>query len=374
MNRTLIMVEDPDLLDVVLRLAAAAGCEVHRAADAADARRLWGTAPFVLVDEAGAERCVRAGLARRGDLVLAGLGPPSMAAMHAAVALGAEQAVELPAAEAYLVERLTAAAESEGPVAPGRVLAIVGGRGGAGASVLAAAVGIAAARRVGRTLLVDCDPLGGGLDLVLGAEEVTGLRWPELTITDGRVPASALHAALPAPAIGRTGGGLLGVVSCAREAGGPSAAAVTAVVEAGRRAGETVVCDVPRYPTDAALAALSAADLTALVIPADVRSCAAAARVGAVLAEQGGELGVVVRGPSPGGLAPAEVAEALGLPLLASMRPEKGVAGALERGMPPGRNRGPLAAAAVELLEVLGGVSVSSAVSSAGPSLLRRAS
>lgn len=349
-ERTLLMVEDPELLDAVLRLAAAAGCEVHRSPDAADARPRWSRAPFVVLDEPSATRCLRAGLPRRADLVLVGFGAASMEALHCAVALGAEQALELPEAEDHLLSRL-AAATDRGAAAErvGRVLAVVGGRGGAGASVLAAALAVVAARSGERALLVDCDPLGGGLDLVLGAEEVTGLRWPELRITDGRIAAAALHAALPAPAISRSAE--LGVLSCAREAVGPSAAAVTAVVEAGRQAGETVVCDLPRYPTDPALAALELADRVLLVVPADVRSCAAAGRVAAVLAEQTREVGLVVRGPSPGGLTPADVAEALDLPLVAGMAPDKGIARALEQGVPPGHRRGPLAAAARQILD-----------------------
>ncbi|GAA4543355.1 septum site-determining protein Ssd [Pseudonocardia xishanensis] len=348
-ERTLVLVEDPELLDSVLRLAAAAGCAVHRSPDAADARRHWSRAPFVLVDEPSAVRCLRAGLPRRAELVLVGFGRASMEALECAVALGADQAVELPEAEAHLMSRLGAATErGTAPERTGRVLAVVGGRGGAGASVLAAAVAVGAARSGERTLLVDCDPLGGGLDLVLGAEEVTGLRWPELRISDGRVAAAALHAALPAPAVSRAAE--LGVLSCARESVGPSAAAVTAVLEAGRQAGETVVCDLPRYPTDPALAALELADRVLLVVPADVRSCAAAGRVSAVLAEQTRELGLVVRGPSPGGLTPADVAEALDLPLVAAMAPDKGLARALEQGLPPGRRRGPLATAAQEIL------------------------
>ena len=53
------------------------------------------------------------------------------------------------------------------------------------------------------------------------------------------------------------------------------------------------------------------------------------------------------------GVEATEVARALGLPLLAAMRPEAGLARALERGSAPGRARGPLAAAArAELTEL----------------------
>ncbi|MHA6628266.1 septum site-determining protein Ssd [Pseudonocardia sichuanensis] len=352
--RGLVMVSDPELLDVLLRLAAAAGCELQRAADPAQARGFWAHAPVVLLDAAAAARCARAGLPRRGDVVLAVRGEPEAPVWRHAVAVGAEHVIALPEAEAWLVAALTEAAEGRRP--GGRVVAVVGGRGGAGASVLAAAVAVTAVRDGRRALLVDCDPLGGGLDLVLGAEDLGGLRWPGVGVEGGRVPATALHAALPAPHV-VPGGGELGVLSCDRSAHGPTPNAVRAVVEAGRRAGETVVCDLPRYPTDAAVAALSAADLVVLVVPADVRSCAAGARVAALLAEHGRPLRLVVRGPAPGGIDADEVGRALALPVLAAVRPEPGLARALERGEAPGRPRGPLAAAARAVLAELETVS-----------------
>jgi secretion/DNA translocation related CpaE-like protein len=346
-RRALVMVSDPDLLDAVLRLAAAAGCEVQRGVDAAGVRPGWGRAPLVLLDVDAARDCAAAGLARRPGTVVAVRGDPPPAVWQQAVAVGAEHVVSLPQAESWLVGAFTEAAE--GRPDRGRVLAVVGARGGAGASVFAAATAVAAVRDGERALLVDCDPLGGGLDLVLGAEDLGGLRWPEIEVGGGRVPAAALHAALPAPAVPRAGG-RLGVLSCARSERGPSPAAVSSVVEAGRRAGETVVCDLPRYPTDAAAAALAAADLTVLVVPADVRSTAAGARVAEVLAEHGCPPRLVVRGPAPGGLDAAEIGRALGLPVLAVMRPEPGLARALERGSAPGRPRGPLAGAAATVL------------------------
>jgi len=283
-------------------------------------------------------------------VVVAVRGAPDSPVWQQAVAIGAEHVVSLPEAESWLMGALAEAAE--GGRGDGAVLAVVGGRGGAGASVLAAAVAVTAVRAGERVLLVDCDPLGGGVDLVLGAEDLGGLRWPGFSGGAGRVPATALHAALPAPDVGGTGGALA-VLSCDRSPHGPSPAAVGSVLDAGRRAGETVVCDVPRYPTEAAVAALGTADLTVLVVPADVRSCAAASRAAAVVAEHGGTVGLVVRGPAPGGIAPDEVATALGLPLLAAMRPEPGLARALERGSAPGRPRGPLAATSSLVLDAL---------------------
>jgi secretion/DNA translocation related CpaE-like protein len=350
-RRGLMMVSDPELLDAVLRLAAAAGCELHRAVDPAQARAVWPRAPLVLLDAEAARLCSRAGLPRRSEVVVAVRGEPSPAVWRDAVAVGADHVVSLPEAESWLVGALTDAAEGVRP--DGAVLGVVGGSGGAGASVFAAAVAVTAARTGERVLLVDCDPLGGGLDLVLGAEDLGGLRWPGVDVGGGRIPATALHAALPAPAVARSEAGALAVLSCDRSAHGPTPASVRSVIEAGRRGGEIVVCDLPRYPTEAAVAALAAADLVTIVVPADVRACAAASRVAAVLAEQGGDVRLVVRGPAPGGIAAEEVARALGLPLLVQMRPEPGLAGALERGSGPVRSRGPLAKAAQTVLTEL---------------------
>jgi secretion/DNA translocation related CpaE-like protein len=354
-RRGLVMTSDGELLDTVLRLAAAASCELHRVVDAAQARAQWAEAPLVLLDTGAAECCAAAGLPRRGGVVVVARGEPPPQVWQHAVAVGAEHVVALPDGEGWLVAALAEAAEGEHR--RGAVLAVVGGRGGAGASVFAAAVAVTAVRRGERALLVDCDPLGGGLDLVLGAEDLTGLRWPDVGVGGGRVPATALHAALPAPPVTGRHAGELGVLSCDRSAHGPTPGAVSSILDAGRRAGETVVCDLPRYPTEAALAALAAADLTVLVVPADVRSSAAAARVAAVLTEHGGRPRLVVRGPSPGGVDAAEIARVLELPLLVAMRPEPGLAKALERGTAPGRARGPLASAARTVLAELGDVS-----------------
>jgi hypothetical protein len=113
------------------------------------------------------------------------------------------------------------------------------------------------------------------------------------------------------------------------------------------------VCDVPRYPTDAAVTALGAVDLIVLVVPADVRASAAAARVATRLGDYGGRVRLAVRGPSPGGIAAEEIARAIDVPLLVAMRPEPGLARAVEAGRAPGRPRGPLAGAAGTVLAEL---------------------
>lgn len=178
------------------------------------------------------------------------------------------------------------------------------------------------------------------------AKPPPGLRWPDLALQGGRLNWSAVRAALPRPRG-------ISVLSGTRRGYELDAGPVDAVIDAGRRGGVTVVCDLPRRLTDATQAALDAADLVVLVSPCDVRACAAAATMAPVLTAINPNLGLVVRGPSPGGLRAAEVADVAGVPLLASMRAQPRLAEQLEHGGLRLRRRSVLASAARRVLGVL---------------------
>ncbi|MBB5153992.1 septum site-determining protein Ssd [Saccharopolyspora phatthalungensis] len=345
----LLVAQDSTLAEEVSRLAAAAGGELeHTQMPAAPS---WRTAPLVLLDAQAVG--VADGLPRRRGVVVL-CRDPTPDLWRAAFEIGAEHVLEMPADEAGLIELLADAADV--PAQGGRVLAVLGGCGGAGASVLATAAAVVAARGGERSLLVDCDPLGGGVDLAVGAEATDGLRWSGLAVNAGRLAASALHEALPKR---RIGSGAITVLSCDRD--GPSTGltpeAVRAVVGAGRRAGDTVVCDLPRSLPAAAAAGLRQADLAVVVVPAEVRACAAAARAVASIREHAaGPIRLVVRGPAPGGLRAADVARAVGEEVLTVMRPQPRLPAVLDRGgfttTGPTR-RGPVTRAAQEVLTAL---------------------
>ncbi len=346
-QRPLVVTEDPVLLDDLLRLAATAGCDLEVASGAPAARRSWTTATLVLVGADAAVALARARLPRRPGVLLVADDTGDTGVWQRAVELGAEQVVFLPDGEPWLVSRLADTAEGGATDCP--LVAVLGGRGGAGATVLAAALAVTAARQGCRTLLVDGDPLGGGIDLVLGAEDVPGVRWPELTQTRGRVPASALAEALP-----RAYG--LSVLSFDRDSDPVTvpAEAMRAVLSAGRRAHDLVVVDLPRTTGEATDVVLEAASLTLLVVPAEVRAAAAAARVASSVAARSRDLRVVARLPSASGLDGPAVAGSLGLPLAGTLRPEPGLAGALDRGeAPAGKAAGPLRSLCAELLGAL---------------------
>ncbi len=343
--RPLLVSRDADLLDDLLRLAAAAGTEVDVAADAGAARRAWVGATCVLVGPDVGEECAGAALPRRPAVVLLG-DLDDAAVWQRAVALGAEQVAFLPDAEDALIARLADAAE--GAAGEAVVVAVVGGRGGGGATTLACALAVTAARDGRRVLLVDGDPLGGGIDLVFGGEGDRGLRWPDLGGTQGRLPTAALAEALP-----QMSG--LSVLSWDRGAAGSvPAEAMAAVLAAGRRGHDLVVVDLPRSQDDAGREVLGAAACVLLVVPAELRASAAAGRVATHLAPLCRDVRLVVRGPGPAGLDGQTVAGLLGLPLAGQLRPEPGLEAALERGEPPaGRGRGPLADLCAHLLAEL---------------------
>jgi secretion/DNA translocation related CpaE-like protein len=339
----LLIASRPGLVDDVLRLSAAAGVSVELGPEPGAVRASWTSAPLVLVEADAAAACVRLAFPRRPGVVVVSAGEPSEGVWRDAVAVGAERVAVLPDAEPDVVALLASAHESG--IARGPVVACIGGRGGAGASVLAAALALTTARDDGGGLLVDLDPLGGGVDLVVGAERIEGLRWPALAAADGHVSADSLDVALP-----RVAG--LSVLSMSRsESVDVAPAGVRAITTAVSRRGRAVVVDLPRALTEPARSAVVAADLVLVVVPADVRACAAAMSVVRALAESTSAAELVVRGLSSSGLSAEGVAEMLGLPLAGAMRAEPGLAAALERGDSPlARRRGPLATFCRDLL------------------------
>ncbi len=339
----LAVLTDANLRDELDRVAAAVGVRVVHVGVSAVGRKIWSAAAAVVLDAAAAERCARAGMPRRGHVSVLSTAEPAPASWAAAVAVGAHHVLSLPGQEHELIRELAESAESIRDAGlRGDVVAVIGGCGGAGASLFAAAL----ARVATEVLLVDLDPWGGGADLLLGGETTPGLRWPDLALQGGRLNWSAVRDALP-----RLGG--ISLLSGTRRGYELDARPVDAVIDAGRRGGVTVVCDLPRRLTNATQAALDAADLVVAVSPCDVRACAATAAMTPVLATINPNLGLVVRGPSPGGLRAAEVADITGLPLLASMRAQPQLAEQLQHGGLRLGRRSALTAAARRVLAVL---------------------
>ncbi|MDN3354542.1 septum site-determining protein Ssd [Actinomadura sp. DC4] len=340
----LIASADAELLDDLLRLAAAANVEAGVASDAVRAWSAWRDAALVVAGPDLAAELASRAPPRRPGVILATSDPDREGVYRLAVDIGAQEVAPLPDAETWLVERMAAAVE---PSALGATtVAVLGGRGGAGASVLSAALASTGAGRGLRTLLIDGDPLGGGIDLVLGAEDAPGARWSDYSERRGRLSSAALHDSLPAH-------GGLAVLSWHRGAVEPvPAETMRSVLDAATRGYDLVVADLPRQPTDATVEALSTADMTLIVVPAEVRAAVAADRVAEVARRYTRDLRLVVRGPAPGGLKADVIAESLRLPLAGVMAADRRLAVAVESGDPVGAG-GPLGAFCTRFLGYL---------------------
>jgi secretion/DNA translocation related CpaE-like protein len=327
----MLLSRDETLLDDVARLAAVADSDPHVVRSAAEARRRWAAAPIVLVGDDVLPEAAAAGLPRRPGVVVVTRAEPTAPVWHAALDLGAEEVVHLPHDDASLVSLLVAGSRRE--EGRGLVVAVIGGSGGAGASVLAVSAALAGVRLGQVTALVDLDPLGGGLDLALGAEDVPGARWTDLAGVLGPVPPGTLTAALP-HAHG------VAVLAPARDAAvalPTHPATVPAVLDSLVGECALVVIDLPRADDDPASAALARADVVLLVVAPDVRGSASAQAVCARVRERG-DVRAVVRSASGGSpvLDAQAVADWLAVPLAAEIPHDPRLTAALDRGEAPG--------------------------------------
>ena len=336
-NAPLVITRDETLLDELLRLGAAAGVTPEVARDGLGGLAGWATAPLVLVGAELARELAELRPARRDGVHVVSWGGFPDQAMRTALALGAENVAELPQSGEWIVEQLTDLGDRRPRRA--RTVGVVGGNGGAGATVLAAALGQVAAD-TGPAVVVDADPLGPGIDRVLGMEDRPGVRWDELCQTTGRLGAAALRESLPR----REGLGVLTWYAGRRGTLQPFA--VREVLSAAQRGHDTVVVDLPRARDVLLEEVLARCDQVLVVARPTVQGLAATARVAAGLPS--GRTSLVLRGP---GLDDRDVSQVVDLPVLVRMGDQRGLAESVDLGLGPVRSRrSPLARVARAVL------------------------
>ncbi|HEY7043359.1 MAG TPA: septum site-determining protein Ssd [Nocardioidaceae bacterium] len=326
----LVVTHDAELAADVLRLCAAAGVTPDLAERTDVVRGQWRTATCVLLGSDVVDTVARLSLPRRGDVVVVTRGEESTALLRHAVHVGAMRVVRVSDGQDWLVAWLADTAEGVGGA---EGIAVIGARGGAGASTIATTLALRAGRRA-RTCLIDADPLSGGLELLLGSEHREGLRWPDVAVTRGRIGAAAFRAALPSHR------GVTVLSWAPGTTASLDAATMRCVLAAAARSSDVVVVDLPRRLDEAADEGLAACRHIVLVTTDDVRSVASASTVLARLGARAADVELVVRTVGAGGPAPEVIADSLGLQLAGVVPTRRCVARSIDDGLgPPGRGR-----------------------------------
>ncbi|GMA38309.1 hypothetical protein [Mobilicoccus caccae] len=215
-----------------------------------------------------------------------------------------------------------------------RVISVVGTAGGVGASVLTAALASRASHLGAAVVAVDARPFGGGLDVVLGADEEPGLRWRDLADAAGPVEGAEVFGRLPLA-------GRCGVLSFDRdEPLIPSPEALTCLVGALGRVSDIVLIDAPRAGEvwEAEVADLSdeVIAVTGYTIPALAAAAASLAHLD--LVHDG--LWLACRTDRETADLPDAITRRFDIPLLGAVPTDARVPTALREGRPPpGRGR-----------------------------------
>lgn len=218
-----------------------------------------------------------------------------------------------------------------------RVVGVVGGSGGVGASVLACAVAVRAAQAAQRVVLVDGCSLGGGLDVLMGVEQEPGLRWPDLASVRGALDGHELAERLPVSA-----GVPVLSFDRARNVALP-ADSVQEVMAASCATADVVVVDLPT-PADPLFDQLAGfVEMVVLVCGRGIVELAAASAMSARVTLSCDQVWLVVRTAGRGLEFADEVSGAIELPLLGGLRDDPALDADLLHGIPAGsRRRGPL--------------------------------
>jgi secretion/DNA translocation related CpaE-like protein len=342
----LLVTNDEQLRDDVLRLAAAAGVTLDVARDSTGAMRDWSSAAVVLLGADEVRHVAEQRPPRRDGVHVVGHGPVADRVFRDALTAGASDVLELPASEAWLVELLTDVSDGagDGLKRTAHTLGVISGSGGAGATTFATALSVVAAERH-VTVLMDLDPLGPGLDRVVGLDGSGGVRWDALVATRGRLGSRSLRQALPDKD---------GLAVLTWDVATPvelDAASVREALSAAQRGNDLVVVDLPRRLDEVTSEVVTRCDRVMVVVSPTIVGAASATKVLSALRRSTDRTGLVVRRGGEA-IAADQVAQALDAPLLGELPHQRRLSEHLELGLGPvPRRRSSLGRAATAMLD-----------------------
>jgi Flp pilus assembly CpaE family ATPase len=343
--RVVLAMEPPEVAEEVMHFLDRSG-RARVVATAGDARQLAEAVRQLDPDVVVAEPALLDVRPAAGAL-LALATRESVASLRAAIRAGAAGYFLWPREREELIGAAAAALrESRRPPGRATVIAVHGGRGGAGVTFVATHLAAALAHR-GSAILVDADPVFGDVATALdapvlaagraegasdgppvhtladalalgddlGPEELRGALWSHASGVDVLLP--------PAPEEGREVG---------REG-------FRRVLHAASAAGDAVVVHLPRDLGPATTACVEAADRLIEVVMLDVESFRAASRAVEALAPLGVEdrLAFLVNRAARSEISPGDVQRVFGRPAIAVIPSDRSVRAATRRGrlLPP---------------------------------------
>lgn len=342
----LLVTADSRIINAVKTVVDPMGLDVRVVESPLIARDIWERSTFVLVGSDLAGECVENLAPRRAHLIVvhmkeqlgsAELTQPNFERdiWRHAVALGAENVLELPAANFWLVDALSpfVIAEPISGILESNVISVIGGSGGAGASTFAVNLAAIAMSQGMTSVVIDLDRFGGGIDLILGAEEISGARWPDIDPGAGRIAQDTLSAALP-----KVNG--VSFLSQSRTSSGEvTTEVIAAVVDAARRAFDLVVLDLPREHSECNALLMGQSLVTCVITRNHVRSIAASIALSQWVRKLGNQSRFVLISDSKG-LGLPDVCGALGDQGLTEIPFMPAMTTRADEGDPPGINSG----------------------------------
>jgi len=254
------------------------------------------------------------------EIVIVSAQSPDVTAWKLAILLEAKAVVGIEGSPDWFLDHLLAPAHNIA-----EVITLVPVVGGSGASTLASAMAVESARKGKRVCLVDLDPQGGGIDVVCGAEEITGARWPDLVEVD-EISGADLLRSLP-------------------ECGGVRILAMRSELITAKKIDQilsALLTEVDLIYVDSAqdiktywqnISDISNQIL--LVLPTTVRATTVAKRI--LESHAHDKFGLVVRQLPGTGLTPLAIAQTLGISLKAQVVTDTRVVEQIEQGVGLGR-------------------------------------
>ena len=236
-----------------------------------------------------------------------------------ALQFDAEHVEVLPNESDWLIEHVVPPIQSRA-----HVVLVTPAVGGAGASTVACALAAQYAAQGVKVCLIDADLRAGGLDVLMGCEQAAGMRWADITSLQGSVDGAELFNSL--------------IVSHAIHVLAPKrgkfevdSSKILTLIETLASACDVVVVDAPRMTEELTQSLTSLSDDVLLVMPTTVRASSLVTTVKERFADV--RCGLVVRQVPGSGLTPIGVAQAVDIPLRATLPTDARVVEQVEQGL-----------------------------------------